>query len=78
MLEIEKNIPIPVKGTRGRTSKFDETLRVMEVGDSVKFSMSDEPLGEQFRSVALKKPFHYKITRRTSDDKSHLRYWRIE
>ena len=78
MLEIEKNVPVPSTGTWGRTSKFHEILQVMEVGDSVKFSISDKPTGEQFKSVALKEPYNYKITRRTSDDKTHVRYWRIE
>lgn len=44
MLDIHKNIPLPSVGGRGtseRVIEFHETLKVMEIGDSVVFSSNE-------------------------------------
>ena len=79
MLDIHKNIPLPSKGGRGtseRVIEFHETLKVMEIGDSVVFSSNESVKGEHFRHVA--KRYGYKLTRRESEDKTTIRYWRIK
>lgn len=80
MLELDKNVPMPLarrRGASGRTAEFHEVLGIMQVGDSVKFPYSEEVIGEQFRAIAVKN-FGYGITRRTSDDKTTIRYWRVK
>lgn len=79
MLDIHKNVPLPSKGGRGtseRVIEFHETLKVMEVGDSVVFSSNESIIGEHFRHVA--KRYGYELTRRKSEDEKTIRYWRIK
>ena len=79
MLDIHKDVPFPSlarRATSERTTEFHETLKVMEVGDSVVFPSSESNKGEHFRHVA--KRYGYKLTRRESEDKTTIRYWRIK
>lgn len=79
MLDIHKNIPLPSqrgRGTSERVIEFHETLKVMEIGDSVVFSSNESQKGEHFRHVA--KRYGYELTRRKSEDETTIRYWRIK
>jgi hypothetical protein len=79
MLDIHKNIPLPSvkgRGTSERVIEFHETLKVMEIGDSVVFSSNESTKGEHFRHVA--RQYGYKLSRRKSEDETTIRYWRIK
>lgn len=68
-IKIEKGIPIP---SRTRTGHLTETLRAMEVGDSITLPLETKyGLGTVFYRLKPKK-----FVRRTLD-KLELRVWRI-
>ena len=93
MLKLDKHVPIPKKasGKKGN-EEFYNLLKVMEVGDSIAFPIDStrrrlrnprnhrdilvSKQAENFRAMARTK-FGYKMTMRSSSDRSEVRIWRV-
>jgi hypothetical protein len=86
MLKIDKGMPIPESRSHMRSPRhqeFQDILSVMEIGDSVEFVVDTIWKGQRyskegnvFKAIARKQGM--KIAQRTSEDKSAIRYWRVE
>lgn len=89
--KIEKNIPMPPKGTSsGRNTKyrhFEEIIRAWQVGDSVAFEFSKKTTGKDRRPSYSPKANAFmkkadkagqKVSTRILVDEGVIRVWRIE
>lgn len=82
-LKIDKGVPLPEKRNQLKTDHLHATLDVMEIGDSVEFSIDtmdsdNQPIsvqGRRFAAAARGRGF--KMTRRLGRDRSTVRYWRV-
>ena len=87
MIKIDKDVPLPAKRSSkgGKTKHLHDALDVMEVGDSVEFpidgvSERGQPYskdGESLYYIAIRQR-GFKITRRLSNDRETIRFWRTE
>lgn len=87
MLTVDKGVPLPEKrNSKGKTKHLHDALDVMEVGDSVEFSIDrvrgdrKEPYskdGESLYYIATRSR-GFKMTRRLSNDRKTIRFWRIK
>tara|TARA_A100000172_G_scaffold54919_1_gene35092 strand:- start:698 stop:976 length:279 start_codon:yes stop_codon:yes gene_type:complete len=85
-LKIDKGVPLPKTGGRqAKTQHFYDALDVLEIEDSVEFPVDGvrgphnaltSKAGESFAQLAKRRGF--KMTRRLSDDRQTIRYWRIK
>ena len=88
MLTVDKGVPLPEKRSSkgGKTKHFHDALDVMEVGDSVEFPIdgvrtdNKSPYskdGESLYYIAIRQR-GFKMTRRLSNDRKTIRFWRTE
>jgi hypothetical protein len=88
MLTVDKGVPLPEKRSSKseKTKHLHDVLDVMEVGDSVEFPIDrvrgdcKEPYskdGESLYYIAIRKR-GFKMTRRLSNDRKTIRFWRTE
>ena len=85
-LKIDKNVPLPKakSGGRANTKHFYDALDIMDVGDSIEFSIDkmdsdNQPIsvqGRRFAAAARGRGF--KMNRRLSQDRNTVRYWRVK
>jgi len=84
-LKIDKGIPFPEK-SRGyhKTKYIHDALDVMEVGDSIEFSVDAKRRGNQLfskegeRFYAVARNRGIRLSTRLSNDRDTVRYWRVE
>jgi hypothetical protein len=87
-LQIDKNVPLPPAKSGGRikTQHLYDVLDIMEVGDSVVFSVDGttkhktEPSSKEantFHKIASRN-YGFKMSRRLSEDRQSYRYWRVK
>lgn len=76
-MNIDKNIEIPDKGSKG---KYIDVLRKMETGDSVLFVYDNirknNPQSESLNFIATGRNNEYKLTQRTTQE--GIRVWLIK
>ena len=85
-LKIDKGIPLPEKGNGYyKTRAIHAALDVMEVGDSIEFSLdakrknsysSHSKEGNRFYAIANTRGI--KLTARRNSEANTVRYWRVE
>lgn len=72
---IEDDVPIPPKGTHGRTSGLAEVFRNLNVGQSIHFTNSPrEAISGSYSRVS--RHWGHKFVARSTPD--GLRVWRVE
>ena len=83
-LKIDKGVPLPEKRNQPRTQYIYDALDIMEIGDSFEFSINkkdsdNQPIsvqGQRFAAAARGRGL--KMTRRLSQDRKTVRYWRVK
>tara|TARA_R100001443_G_scaffold84618_1_gene91249 strand:- start:769 stop:1035 length:267 start_codon:yes stop_codon:yes gene_type:complete len=88
MIEIEKNIPLPPKGKKGRHLKyqhFDEIIKNWQVGDSIAFAHKPKknekharPPREMTAFLGRARTAGQKVATRSVSAEGVMRVWRIE
>lgn len=84
--KIDKGVPLPEKGSGYyKTRAIHDALDVMEVGDSIEFSLdakrknsysSYSKEGNRFYAIANTRGI--KLTARRNSEANTVRYWRVE
>ena len=88
MLTVDKGVPLPEKRSSKseKTKHLHDALDVMEVGDSVEFPIDGirrrhrQPYSKDCETlyyIAIRSR-GFKMTRRLSDDRKTIRFWRTE